>query len=216
MAQEQLVYDIIRTVVQAIDCPVMVKTRTGSDLDSKNAVTIAQIAQAAGASAIAIHGRTRACKFKGTAEHSTVKLVKQAITIPVFANGDIKTAKEAKCILDETCVDGIMIGRGALGQPWIFQQLIDSLKQNSTSATLIMPCFTEVRTVIKQHLLAMYEFYGPYVGLRFARKHMGWYMQHIENALEFRNQFVRLTTTQAQLSLLDRFFDTLNDSSNSH
>ena len=111
MAQEERVKAIVEAVVNATDLPVTVKTRTGTDTNTKNAVTIAQICEAAGASALAIHGRTRACKFTGTAEHNTVKTVKHAISIPVFANGDIKTAKEAKCILDETSVDGIMIGQ---------------------------------------------------------------------------------------------------------
>jgi tRNA-dihydrouridine synthase B len=206
MAQEELAYRIIREVVSAVDCPVMVKTRTGTNLGSLNAVQIAQLAESAGAKAIAIHGRTRACKFQGYAEHATVKAVKSAISVPVFANGDIKTAKEAKCILDETAVDGIMIGRGALGRPWIFREIHEYLTQGRIT---FEPSFAEKLTVINQHLRKIHEFYGVEVGVRLARKHMSWYLQYLPNGKELSKQFVLLKTCDEQLRLLDHSFENL-------
>lgn len=206
MAQEDQVRAIVEAVVAAIDIPVTVKTRTGSTLESKNALAIAQICEAAGASAIAIHGRTRACKFTGTAEHHTVKTVKKAISIPVFANGDIKSAKEAKCILDETSVDGIMIGRAALGQPWIFREIHEFLVHNRQVPE---PSLDEKFLIINQHLCKLHEFYGLETGVRIARKHISWYMDHLPQGKAHCKAFVLARSSDEQLHLLDHFFENL-------
>lgn len=206
MEQQQLVHDIVKAVVAAVDCPVTVKTRTGPDTLTKNAVEIATICADAGASAIAIHGRTRACKFQGIAEHDTVKMVKNSISVPIFANGDIKTAKEAKCILDETAVDGIMIGRGALGRPWIFQQINEYLTKGRIT---FEPSLSEKFSVIEQHLREIHQFYGEYVGVRMARKHIIWYLKYLPQEAQMRSQFVVLKTPEEQLQQLDHFYETL-------
>lgn len=206
MEQEKLVGDIVSAVVAAVDCPVTVKTRTGSQLDKKNAVIIAQICEDAGASAVAIHGRTRACKFQGTAEHFTVAEVKRSINIPVFANGDIISPNEAKCILDETGVDGIMIGRAALGRPWIFRQINEYLAEGRIS---FAPSVRDKQKVIERHLRAIHQFYGVNTGVRIARKHVLWYMEHLPSSDAFTKQFVRVSTCEEQSQLLNDYFENL-------
>lgn len=192
--------------MSAVDCPVTVKTRTGSQLDKKNAVIIAQICEDAGASAVAIHGRTRACKFQGTAEHFTVADVKRSINIPVFANGDISSPNDAKCILNETGVDGIMIGRAALGRPWIFRQINEYLAEGRIT---YMPSVDEKQQVIERHLRAIHQFYGVNTGVRIARKHVLWYMEHLPRHETFTKQFVRVGSCEEQSQLLNDYFENL-------
>jgi tRNA-dihydrouridine synthase B len=166
---------ILSAVVNAVDVPVTLKIRTGWDLANRNAVTIAQIAEQQGIQALAIHGRSRACKFTGHAEYDTIKQVKQAVTIPVIANGDIISAEKAQQVLNYTGADAVMIGRAAQGRPWVFAELAAKLQ----GVSYLPPSLIEVKTVINQHLDNLYSFYGADCGVKIARKHIGWYFDHL-------------------------------------
>jgi tRNA-dihydrouridine synthase B len=175
LKDEALVARILSAVVNAVDVPVTLKIRTGWDLANRNAVTIAQIAEQQGIQALAIHGRSRACKFTGHAEYDTIKQVKQAVTIPVIANGDIISAEKAQQVLNYTGADAVMIGRAAQGRPWVFAELAAKLQ----GVSYLPPSLIEVKTVINQHLDNLYSFYGADCGVKIARKHIGWYFDHL-------------------------------------
>lgn len=175
LANETLVADILSTVVQAVDVPVTVKIRTGQTPEERNATTIARIAEDAGIQAITVHGRTRQCKFIGAIEYDTIASVKQAVAIPVVANGDIDSPERAKAVLDYTAADAVMIGRAAQGQPWLFGQIADFLNNGRYAA--IPPVDERANTIIK-HLNAIHEFYPATLGVRLARKHIKWYLEH--------------------------------------
>jgi tRNA-dihydrouridine synthase B len=176
LKNELLVSKILDAVVSSVDIPVTLKIRTGWDKQNKNAIKIAQIAEQAGISALTIHGRTRACKFKGEAEYATIKQVKQAICIPVIANGDISDAKKAKQVLEQTGADAIMIGRGAQGKPWVFNEILHQLNGNKGYKK---PTVTDIQLIINNHLEHLYSFYGDLSGVRIARKHIGWYFDNL-------------------------------------
>ena len=185
LQNEKLVSDILESVVNAVDVPVTLKIRTGWDTDHRNGVTIAKIAQESGIQALAVHGRTRACAYKGDAEYDTIAEIKAAINIPVIANGDIDTPDKAKTILDYTQADGLMIGRAAQGNPWIFRQILHFLEQGEY---LDAPPVSEVQRILIEHLHALYDFYGEYTGVRMARKHIAWYSKGLRNGNPFRQQ----------------------------
>ncbi|MDO9104237.1 MAG: tRNA dihydrouridine synthase DusB [Methylovulum sp.] len=176
LKDEVLVRDILETVVNAVAVPVTLKIRTGWDLNHRNAVRIAKIAEDAGIAALTVHGRTRACKFDGQAEHETVKRVKQSVGIPVIANGDIDSPQTAKQVLDATGADAIMIGRAAQGNPWLFSQINHFL---STGKQLEKPDVAMIRNTLVSHLEKLYSFYGDIGGVRIARKHIGWYFKQL-------------------------------------
>ena len=176
LKNEQLVSKILDAVVNSVDIPVTLKIRTGWDVQNKNAVKIAQIAEQSGISALTIHGRTRACKFNGNAEYTTIKQVKQVISIPVIANGDITDATKAKQVLDQTGADAIMIGRGAQGKPWVFNEIQQQLNNNKSYKK---PTVKDIQTIINNHLEHLYSFYGTISGVRIARKHIGWYFDSL-------------------------------------
>ena len=176
LKNEQLVSKILDAVVNSVDIPVTLKIRTGWDVQNKNAVKIAQIAEQSGISALTIHGRTRACKFNGNAEYTTIKQVKQVISIPVIANGDITDATKARQVLDQTGADAIMIGRGAQGKPWIFNEIQQQLNDNKSYKK---PTVKDIQTIINNHLEHLYSFYGTISGVRIARKHIGWYFDSL-------------------------------------
>jgi len=176
LKDESLVNKILDAVVKAVDIPVTLKIRTGWDKESKNAVSIAKLAEQAGISALTIHGRTRACKFTGEAEYKTIKQVKQSINIPVIANGDITNAEKAKQVLEYTKADAIMIGRAAQGNPWIFKEIINQF--NGIKA-IEKQSLNDVQSVIDHHLESLYSFYGNISGVRIARKHIGWYFDYL-------------------------------------
>lgn len=178
LRNETLVQQILDAVVNAVEIPVTLKIRTGWDKNNKNAVKIAQISENCGISALTIHGRTRACKFEGQAEYDTIKSVKQAVNIPVIANGDIDSAKKAEQILNYTGADGVMIGRAAQGNPWIFEQINHYLEHKKN---LEKPSVTEVNKILLEHLEQLYSFYGTISGVRIARKHIGWYFKRLGN-----------------------------------
>jgi len=203
MKDESLVGDILDAVVKAVDVPVTLKMRTGWDPENKNAVTIARIAESSGIQALAVHGRTRACAYKGEAEYETIKLIKSAVNIPVIANGDIDSPYKAAQVLKHTGADGIMIGRAAQGNPWIFKEIRYLLE---TGKLLSPPSLDEVRNVLINHLENLYDFYGGFMGVRIARKHIGWYCKHHPDTDLFKQQTNRVESTTEQLDLVTEFF----------
>ena len=197
LAHPELVADILQAVVAAVDVPVTLKIRTGSTPAERNGVDIASIAEDAGISALAVHGRTRECAFKGAVEFDTIAAIKQAIAIPVIANGDIQTPEQAEKILQYTQADGLMIGRAIQGNPWIFQQIHHFL---STGEHLDAPSAEQKWQVIEQHLKGIHALYGDPMGPRIARKHAAAYLpeKHI------RQSFNQLTTASEQLRFLQQ------------
>lgn len=194
---------ILQAVVSAVDVPVTLKIRTGWAPEHRNGVQIAQIAQECGIASLAVHGRTRQCMYKGDAEYDTIKAIKQNISIPVVANGDIVTPEKARFVLEHTGVDALMIGRGAQGRPWIFREIQHYLETGNKLAPVEMD---EKRQVMLEHLRNLYELYGEYKGIRFARKHVGWYLDQ-EEQRPFRAEFNRLETVKEQCSAVERYFD---------
>ena len=197
---------ICRAVVDAVEVPVTLKIRTGWDPDNRNGVEIARIAEDCGIAALAVHGRTRACLYKGEAEYDTIRAIKQAVSIPVVANGDIDSPEKARYVLDYTGVDAVMIGRAAQGRPWIFREIRHFLE---TGTKLPPPDREEVRTLMNEHVTNLHQFYGAYLGARIARKHVGWYLDEEEAGREFRKHFNALDCADAQLEALEAYFDGL-------
>ncbi|HEH9425754.1 MULTISPECIES: tRNA dihydrouridine synthase DusB [Aeromonas] len=197
---------ICRAVVDAVEVPVTLKIRTGWDPDNRNGVEIARIAEDCGIAALAVHGRTRACLYRGEAEYDTIRAIKQAVSIPVVANGDIDSPEKARYVLDYTGVDAVMIGRAAQGRPWIFREIRHFLE---TGTKLPPPEREEVRTLMNEHVTNLHRFYGAYLGARIARKHVGWYLDEEETGREFRKHFNALDCADAQLEALEAYFDGL-------
>ncbi|MGX9518787.1 tRNA dihydrouridine synthase DusB [Vibrio mediterranei] len=199
-----IIEDILRTVVDAVDVPVTLKTRTGWDTNNKNCVQIAKLAEDCGIQALALHGRTRTCMYKGEAEYDSIKAVKNAISIPVIANGDIDSPEKAKFVLDYTGADALMIGRPAQGRPWIFEEIQHYLE----NGTLMPERPTEdVQGILLGHVQALHQFYGEYLGPRIARKHVGWYLKEHEQASEFRRAFNAIEAANEQLNALQGYFE---------
>jgi tRNA-dihydrouridine synthase B len=203
LQHEDLVQRILEAVAGAVDVPVTLKFRTGWDRQSKNALTIARMAEQAGIAMLTLHGRTRADGYKGDAEYDTIAAVKAAVSIPVVANGDITTPEKAKFVLDHTGADAVMIGRAAQGRPWICREIDHYLR---TGEHLPAPLVDEVRELMNEHLPAHYAFYGEYLGVRTARKHIGWYVQDLAGGEEFRQRMNLLESTAEQLAAVDAFF----------
>ena len=203
LKDEALVRDIVQAVVAAVDVPVTLKIRTGWDRQNKNGVTIARIAEDAGIQALAVHGRTRADLYTGEAEYDTIAAIKQAVSIPVLANGDIDSPHKARAVLAATGADGLLIGRAAQGRPWIFREIEHFLR---TGQQLPAPSLLEVEHILLEHLTALHAFYGDVMGVRIARKHVGWYLATLPGAREFRAQFNRLDSTDAQYTNVRQFF----------
>ena len=199
-----LIEEILKTVVDAVDVPVTLKTRTGWDTGNKNCVYIAQLAENCGIQALALHGRTRACMYKGEAEYDSIKAAKEAISIPVIANGDIDSPEKAKYVLAYTGADALMIGRPAQGRPWIFQEIRHYLENGTTMPDLPLE---EVKSIMLGHVTALHGFYGEYLGPRIARKHVGWYLKEHEEASEFRRTFNAIEAASLQLEALEGYFD---------
>jgi len=201
---EDVVERILNTVVPAVDVPVTLKFRTGWNRENKNALRIARIAEQAGIQMLTLHGRTRADGYTGDAEYDTIAAVKASVKIPVVANGDITTPDKARYVLDKTGADAIMIGRAAQGRPWIFREIDHFLR---TGEYLPAPLVAEVRKLMHEHLCAHYAFYGEYLGVRTARKHIGWYVRDLPGGEAFRQEMNRLESTEEQLRAVDSFFE---------
>jgi len=203
LANEPLVASIVGAVVRAVTVPVTLKIRTGPAPHRRNAITIARIAEDAGVAALAVHGRTRACLFSGAVDYETIRAVKAAVRIPVFANGDIDTPERAREVLAYTGADGLMIGRAAQGRPWIFREIAHYL---ATGFTLPAPAVDEARLAILEHLEDHYAFHGVELGVRIARKHLHWYTEALPGGSEFRQQVNRADSTRLQKAMVETFF----------
>jgi len=203
LQDEPLVGRILRAVVKAVAVPVTLKIRTGWNHANRNGITIAKLAEDSGIQALAVHGRTRVDLYQGDAEYDTIAAIKQAVRLPIFANGDITTPEKALHVLQKTGVDGLMIGRAAQGRPWIFQQLAAYLQQG---IHLPAPSGLEVCAILCGHLCALYDFYGEELGLKIARKHIGWYAKEHPEREAIRDIVLRAETAELQLALTTRFF----------
>jgi tRNA-dihydrouridine synthase B len=206
MQNEKLVAEIVQAVVNSVDVPVTLKIRTGWDRAHKNGVNIARIAEDAGIQSLAIHGRTRADAYQGEAEYDTIRAIKAAVRIPVIANGDITSPEKAAFVLKHAGVDGLMIGRAAQGNPWIFREISHYL---ATGTRLPAAPVAEVRDTLVAHLENLYAFYGELRGVRVARKHISWYSQGkgLIGGGAFRHAVNQLDTAAAQLAMVREFFD---------
>lgn len=206
LKDEPLVSQILKAVVAAVDVPVTLKIRTGWDKQNRNAVAVARMAEDIGVQALAMHGRTRACAYMGDAEYDTIAAVKQAINIPLIANGDITTPEKAKFVLDYTQADAVMIGRAAQGRPWIFREIEHYLK---TGSHMLPPTVTEIHQVMLEHLADLYDFYGELTGMRVARKHISWYTKGLVGSANFRHHMNQLQSIEEQLAAINDFFTQL-------
>ena len=204
LQNEALVAQILEAVVGAVDVPVTLKIRTGWDKQNRNAIRIAQIAEASGIQALAIHGRTRACAYTGEAEYDTIAAVKASVKIPIIANGDIDTPEKALHVLRHTGADAVMIGRAAQGHPWLFREIAHFLL---TGEHLPAPQADEIQQVLTMHVHDLYDFYGEHTGLRVARKHISWYTRGLTGSAQFRRHMNQLESSAEQLMAVNDFFD---------
>ena len=206
LQNEALVQKILEAVVQSVTVPVTLKIRTGWEPAHRNAITIAKIAESSGIQSLAIHGRTRACGYRGEAEYDTIAAVKSEIRIPVIANGDINSPEKALKVLQHTQADGLMIGRAAQGRPWIFREIAHYLVHQSA---LPPPTTKEIHLVLSGHLTDLYDFYGPERGVRMARKHISWYTKGLVGSAQFRHKMNQLQSIDEQVLAIDDFFQEL-------
>jgi len=194
---------ILQAVVAAVDVPVTLKIRTGPEPANRNGVDIACMAQEAGISALSVHGRTRADRFTGRAEYETIRRICLAVDIPVFANGDIRTPQEAGEVLAFTGAQGVMIGRAAQGNPWIFREVRHFL---DTGALLAPPDLEEVEETMRRHLVQLHAAYGETLGVRVARKHIAWYLDGQSGARPYRDALMHCDSAREQFELLGACF----------
>jgi len=202
LRDEELVRRILDAVVDAVDVPVTLKMRTGWSPDRRNGPRIARIAQRAGISALAVHGRTRACAYRGDAEYDTVRDIKLAVDIPVFANGDVLNPLKAEQVIKYTGADGIMIGRGARGRPWLLQQVHDYIEGKILTPN---PPLRTQRATIIDHLENTYRFYGEQTGVKVARKHLAWFTEQMVDGATFRKTVMRAENTRVQMRKTEEF-----------
>lgn len=206
LRDEKLVASILSAVVQAVAVPVTLKIRTGWSTQQRNGVSIARIAENAGIAALAVHGRTRSCKFEGHAEFRTIGEICSAVSIPVFANGDIDSPQRAAQVLAETGAAGVMIGRAAQGRPWLCGQVAHYLATGELRAD---PQLQQQQEILQEHLRHLHVFYGEYSGVRVARKHVGWYLQEHQGSKLLRREFNRIESASQQLLAIDQYFHSL-------
>lgn len=200
LAHPDLVKDILQAVVQAVDCPVTLKIRLGIDENTINALEISQIAQDCGVQALFIHGRTRVQKYQGFADYKPIALVKQNSDIPVIANGDIDTPQKAKAVFEQTGCDGIMIGRAAQGNPWIFREVLHYL---TTGDLLARPTDDEIIQTMYRHVENLHHFYGEYKGLMIARSHIGWFLKQV-NQQSIARELYKISDAEKQLLFISQ------------
>lgn len=202
MREPELIQRILESVVSAVDIPVTLKMRTGWCRDTKNGVEIARMAESIGIQALAVHGRTRADAYGGDAEYDTITQIRASISIPLFANGDIDSPQKAKQVLAKTGANAVMIGRAAQGRPWIFREIDHFLR---TGHHLPTAGIDEISQIMQQHLAELHQFYGDMMGVRIARKHIGWYLKHFNQGEDFRKLFNKIDSAEKQRSLLADF-----------
>ena len=203
LADETLVKSILESVVAAVDVPVTLKMRTGSTPDSRNGISVARLAEDAGIAALAVHGRTRACAFAGHAEYDTIAVIVSAIDIPVFANGDINSPQKAATVIAHTGAAGVMIGRAAQGRPWLCGQIATHLETGEIPSA---PDYYQQLEILHRHVTQLHQFYGDFLGVRIARKHVAWYLGARVDSRAHRKQFNRLALPAEQLHYIDKLF----------
>ena len=201
LADEGRVQSILLAVIAAVDVPVTLKIRTGSAPIARNGVSIARIAEDAGVAALAVHGRTRACAFSGRAEYDTIADIVTAINIPVFANGDINSPQMAADVMAHTGAAGVMVGRAAQGRPWLCGQIAAYLESGVMPAPLRAD---QQLATLHRHVTQLHRFYGDFMGVRIARKHVGWYLNADRDTREQHRQFNQLTAPEDQLFYIER------------
>ncbi|MGI9287069.1 MAG: tRNA dihydrouridine synthase DusB [Pseudomonadales bacterium] len=209
LRDEKLVERILRSVTQAVAIPVTLKIRTGWSVEQRNGLNVALLAEQNDIAALTVHGRTRACGFHSAAEYDTIAAIKARVSIPVIANGDISSASKALEVINRTGADGVMIGRAALGKPWIIHQIAEFLKNGIQLPNLDVQ---SVHKIMLEHVNALHGFYGEFSGVRVARKHVGWYLQNLGStecpgAKEFRKAFNKVESAQHQITMLNSFFE---------
>ena len=206
LRDEKLVADILTAAVSAVKIPVYLKTRLGWDNDNKNILTIAKIAEESGIQSLAIHGRTRCDYYNGSASYNLIAEAKANSKIPVFANGDIDTPAKALDVWKLTQTDGLYIGRGALGQPWLFQQTKDYIQSGSFK----QPDLEFILNLMLEHTELIHQHYGDVLGVRIARKHIKWYLEANANLFSEREtkfaHFAQIESTSEQLTYLSTWF----------
>jgi len=200
LADEALVASILQAVVAAVAVPVTLKIRTGVAPAARNGVSIARIAEDAGIAALAVHGRTRACAFAGPVEYDTIAAIVRATDIPVYANGDIDSPEKAARVLDYTGAAGVMVGRAAQGRPWLCGQIAGYL---DTGVTPAPPTFGERLAILRRHVDGLHRFYGEFMGVQFARKHVGWFLRDLPDEKKHRKLFNQLALAEKQLHYID-------------
>lgn len=203
LKDEQRVAAILTRVVNSVSRPVTLKIRTGWDTESRNALTIAKIAEESGIQALTIHGRTRACGYSGKAEYDTIASVKQRVNIPIIANGDINSAETAQFVLQYTGADAVMIGRAAKNNPWLFTEINHFL---DTGRHLTAPTAEDKNKIFLELLESLYAFYGPQHGVKIARKHLAWTVKSLPDGEKFWRLVNRITDARQQLSMTRKFF----------
>lgn len=209
MKNPDLCGEIVEAVCKAVDVPITVKIRKGWDDKSINAVEVAKICEQAGASAITVHGRTREQFYSGKADLDIISEVKKSVNIPVIGNGDITNANDAAQMLEKTNCDMVMIGRGALGNPWIFREINAWLND---LRPMFPPSPAEKVTVILRHIQAMCDYKGEEIAMREARKHVGWYMKGFKNAAELRREAGYLKTYEELIELTKKAYECMSQS----
>lgn len=200
LQDEALVEKILDTVVAAVSIPITLKIRSGWGKENKNALTIGRIAERSGIAALSVHGRTRGCNYNDAAEYETATMLKQTLGIPVIVNGDIRSPEQAKTVLEQTGADGLMIGRAALGNPWLFNAIDQFVNHHQTVAA---PGMEELYRCISKHVRELHAFYGDFIGLRIARKHVSWYEEKFPQQIFISKKFNQLTRCEEQLALIE-------------
>lgn len=201
MKNPKLVYEIVSKTAKAIQKPVTVKIRKGFDDDHVNAVEIAKIVEEAGGAAIAVHGRTREQYYSGKADWDIIRQVKEAVSIPVIGNGDVTSGESAIAMQKETGCDGVMIGRGSQGNPWIFSEL---LAYEQTGEMPPRPSATELKNMMLRHARLQIQYKGDYLGIREMRKHVAWYTSGIPNSAKLRNEINMVASYEELEELLEK------------
>ncbi|MEI8295148.1 MAG: tRNA dihydrouridine synthase DusB [Alphaproteobacteria bacterium] len=210
MRDELLAAKILEATVNAVKVPVTLKMRTGWDDSNRNAPKLAKIAEECGIKMVTIHGRTRCQLYNGRADWSFIRKIKEAVNIPVIANGDVVSCDDAKNILDSSGADGVMIGRGSYGRPWFINQVAHFLE---TGDELAAPSLKEQHAIMHEHMEAMLSHYGNEIGVRMARKHVGWYSKGLDGSAEFRASLNQIDQAPAMLVFISQFYSSCIDRS---